>query len=96
MTQERYISSRATAVRSIESTIAELQGIFRQLSMLVAEQGELIERIDHNTEQAAHNISGAQSALMKYWQNISSNRTLMLKIFFVLLVFVVIFLVFFV
>ena len=44
LTQDRYLSSRADAVASIERTIGELQNIFRNLATLVAEQQEQIER----------------------------------------------------
>lgn len=40
------------------------------------------------------NVEGAQGALLKYLNGISSNRWLMIKIFFVLVVFLMIFLFF--
>lgn len=41
---ESYHKSRFNAMQSIESSITELGQIFSQLSMLVAEQGEMITR----------------------------------------------------
>jgi len=96
MTQDRYISSRTDAVRSIESTIADLQGIFQQLANLVAEQGEMIQRIDDNIENTSSNVSNAQRSLMQYMSNSLSNRWLIIKMFIVLIVFVILFIVFFV
>lgn len=96
MTSERYVSSRGEAVQNIERTITELQGIFSQLANLVAEQGELIERIDHNVDSSVMNIDSAQNELLKYLSSVSSNRWLIVKLFLVMIVFVVLFVVFFV
>lgn len=51
-------------------------------------------RIDENMDDTVANVEGAQSQLVRYLNSISSNRWLMLKIFFVLVVFLMIFLFF--
>ncbi|KAA1468054.1 t-SNARE [Dentipellis sp. KUC8613] len=89
--QDSYIQSRSTAIESIESTIAELGQIFNQLAHMVAEQRETVQRIDADTVDIASNVSGAQRELLKYYASISSNRWLMLKVFGVLIVFFLIF-----
>jgi len=89
--QDSYIQSRSTAIESIESTILELGQIFSQLTQMVAEQRETVQRIDADTLDIASNVSGAQRELLKYYASISSNRWLMLKIFGVLIVFFLIF-----
>jgi syntaxin 5 len=89
--QDNYIQSRSTAIESIESTIAELGQIFTQLATMVAEQRETVQRIDADTMDIASNVSGAQRELLKYYASISSNRWLMLKVFGVLIVFFLIF-----
>nr|GAT48428.1 t-SNARE [Mycena chlorophos] len=85
--QDNYIQSRSTAIESIETTIAELGQIFTQLATMVAEQRETVQRIDADTLDIAANVGGAQRELLKYYASISSNRWLMLKIFGVLIVF---------
>jgi len=89
--QDDYIQRRGTAIESIESTIAELGQIFQQLATMVAEQRETVQRIDADTVDIASNVSGAQRELLKYYSSISSNRWLMLKIFGVLIVFFLVF-----
>jgi syntaxin 5 len=89
--QDTYIQSRSTAIESIESTIAELGQIFTQLATMVAEQRETVQRIDADTMDIASNVSGAQRELLKYYASISSNRWLMLKVFGVLIVFFLVF-----
>ena len=51
-------------------------------------------RIDENVEDALANVDAGQAQLLKYLNTISSNRWLIMKVFFVLMVFLVFFLVF--
>lgn len=51
-------------------------------------------RIDENMDDTLANVEGAQGQLVRYLNSISSNRWLMIKIFFVLIVFLMIFLFF--
>ncbi|XP_026408431.1 syntaxin-32-like [Papaver somniferum] len=92
--QDSYMNSRAEALQNVESTIHELGNIFQQLATMVSQQGELAIRIDENMDDTLANVEGAQGALLKYLNGISSNRWLMIKIFFVLIVFLMIFLFF--
>ncbi|XP_057959912.1 syntaxin-32-like [Malania oleifera] len=92
--QDSYMQSRAEALQNVESTIHELSNIFNQLATLVSQQGEIAIRIDENMDDTLANVEGAQGALLKYLNSISSNRWLMIKIFFVLVVFLMIFLFF--
>ncbi|KAF8599716.1 t-SNARE [Ceratobasidium sp. AG-I] len=89
--QDNYLQERSTAIESIESTIAELGQIFTQLAQMVAEQRETVQRIDADTVDIANNVAGAQRELLKYYSSISSNRWLMLKVFGVLIVFFLVF-----
>ncbi|KAL6313064.1 hypothetical protein AAG906_031016 [Vitis piasezkii] len=92
--QDSYMQSRAEALQNVESTIHELSSIFNQLATLVSQQGELAIRIDENMDDTLANVEGAQGALLKYLHSISSNRWLMIKIFFVLIFFLMVFLFF--
>lgn len=92
--QDSYMQSRAEALQNVESTIHELSNIFNQLATLVSQQGEVAIRIDENMEDTLANVEGAQGALLKYLNSISSNRWLMIKIFFVLMFFLMVFLFF--
>lgn len=91
---DTYLTSRAEALRNVETTIVELGSIFQRLSEMVAEQGELAIRIDENVEDTLSNVTSAQAQLVKYLNTISSNRWLILKVFGVLFVFLVMFMVF--
>jgi len=92
--QDSYLHERANAMQQIEQTIVELGGIFQQLASMVHQQDELITRIDSNIESTQMNVEAAHTELLRYFQSISSNRWLMVKIFGVALVFFLIFVVF--
>lgn len=51
-------------------------------------------RIDANTEETQMNIEAAHGELLKYFKGVTSNRWLMIKIFGVVIVFFIIFIVF--
>jgi syntaxin 5 len=82
-----YIQQRGQAIEAIEKTISELGSIFGQLATMVQEQGQMVERIDANTEDVVDNVEGAQRELLKYWSRVSSNRWLIAKMFGVLMIF---------
>lgn len=84
-----YQDARADAVKQVESTIVELGQIFNQLATMVSEQGELVERIDANVEDTVTNMDAGQNQLMIYYNSIAGNRALILKVFGVLLAFLV-------
>ncbi|KAF3284634.1 cis-Golgi t-SNARE syntaxin [Orbilia oligospora] len=84
---QSYLNSRSDAIAAIESTIHELGGIFAQLAEMVSQQTEMIQRIDANTEDVVSNVSGAQRELLKYWGKVSSNRWLVVKMFGILMIF---------
>jgi syntaxin 5 len=87
-------SSRVAALSNVEATIVELGSIFTQLADLVAAQGDMTQRIDENIGETLANVDSAKQQLMKYLNSISSNRWLMLKVFSVLVVFLVVFILF--
>ncbi|KAL6131581.1 hypothetical protein ACLB2K_069955 [Fragaria x ananassa] len=92
--QENYTESRATALQNVESTISELSGVFTHLATMVAHQGELAIRIDDNMDESLTNVEGAHSALLRNLNRISSNRWLIIKIFAILIFFLIVFIFF--
>lgn len=92
--QDSYIQNRADTMQNIEATIVELGTIFQQLAHMVKEQEEMVQRIDANVEDAQLNVEAAHSEILKYFQSVTSNRWLMIKVFAVLIVFFIVFVVF--
>ena len=66
----------------------------RLFAKQVQEQGEQANRIDQNVDEALANVDSAQTQLLRYMNSISSNRWLVMKIFAILMVFLVIFVTF--
>ena len=54
----------------------------------------LLCRIDRNVDEVQTNVEAAHTELLKYFKGITSNRWLMIKIFAVVVVFFIIFIVF--
>lgn len=92
--QDSYIQSRADTMQNIESTIVELGSIFQQLAHMVKEQEETIQRIDSSVEDTQLNVEAAHGEILKYFQSVTSNRWLMVKIFLILILFFIVFVVF--
>lgn len=85
--QQLYLQDRNRAVETIESTIQDVGNLFQQLAGMVQEQHEQVQRIDENVMDVEDNINGAQVELMKYYDRISSNKWMSIKIFGTLFLF---------
>jgi syntaxin 5 len=92
--QDSYLTSRQEALHQVESTIVELGSIFQQLAHMVHEQGEMAVRIDENVDDTLTNVEAGQAQLLKYLNTISSNRWLVLKVFGIIMMAVMFFLMF--
>ncbi|KAL0485091.1 t-SNARE family protein 5 [Acrasis kona] len=86
---DRMIQKRTDEVLQIEQDISNLGSMMGHLAVMIKQQGELMNRIDSNVMQARENVDLGQNQLMKYWRNIQGNQGLVLKMFFVLIVFII-------
>jgi len=89
-----YHQSRAEAVESVQRMISELAQIFQKVATLVHQHDEMVLRIDENIDHSLSNVKEGQSELLKYYNTISSNRTLILKVFGIVMVFILFFVAF--
>lgn len=55
---------------------------------------QFVYRIDSNIEDTELNVEAAHTEILKYFQSVTSNRWLMIKIFAVLIFFFIFFVVF--
>jgi len=92
--QDTYLQEREKNIKTIYSKIEELGSMMGRLSQMIANQGETISLLDTNVTDIQTNVDAAHSELLKYFQSISSNRWLMFKVFGILIVFFIIFVVF--
>ena len=93
-TTDQYLASRAQATESIESTIHELSSMYGRLTSLVQQQEEVVVRIGENLDETSLNVERGHQELLKYFDGISGNRMLILKVFAILIAFLVFFMIF--
>lgn len=86
--------AKAEALVNLQRAIGELTQIFHRVTTLVTQQDEMIQRIDADTVVSLDNVISAQNELTKYYKRISNNRTLILKVFFTLVAFVIVYILF--
>jgi len=89
-----YHQSRAEAVESVHRMISELAQMFQKVAALVHQQDEMVQRIDENVDHSLSNVKQGQSELLKYYNTISSNRSLIIKVFLMVMLFIGFFIVF--
>ena len=92
---QNYLQSRADAMSTVESNIVELGTIFNKLAGLVHEHREMVQRVEDNVEDANSNIFQSMNVLTDTLQNLKSNRALAMRLFSILVIFIIFFIVFF-
>jgi len=92
---QTYLRQRADAMSEVETNIVELGTIFNKLAVMVNEHEELVMRVEDNVDQASENIGLSMEVLTGTMENLRTNRALFLKVFTVLIVFVIMFICFF-
>jgi syntaxin 5 len=90
MVRENYHTSRLSSVQGIQRTIAELGQMFSKMASTIQQQEEMVSRIDSDIDAADMNIKEGTNQLMIYYNSMSSNRKLILKIFLILIAFAII------
>lgn len=85
------LGTRSEDIDRIQKTIGELASAFQNLAEIVSQQSAHVERIDYNIEECQVHVKASHLELLKYFRSVSSNRWLMFKLFFLLLIFVVMF-----
>ena len=93
--EQSYLQSRADAMSTVESNIVELGTIFQKLAGLVHEHQEMVQRVEDNVDDANANIFQSMNVLTNTLNNLRSNRALAMRLFSILVVFIICFIVFF-
>ena len=92
---QEYPQSRADAMSAVESQIVELGTVFNALTGLVHEHREMVQRLEDNVEEANATIFNSMGVLTDTLESLRSNRALAMRLFSILVVFIVMFIVFF-
>lgn len=89
-----YLHSRADAMENIQKVIGDLAQMFQKVATMVTQQDEMIKRIDEDVDVSLSNTREGQNYLLQYLNKISSTRTLILQIFFCIIVLIIFFVLF--
>mmetsp|Transcript_53528 Transcript_53528/g.98110 ORF Transcript_53528/g.98110 Transcript_53528/m.98110 type:complete len:309 (-) Transcript_53528:56-982(-) len=71
---ESTATQRSEEICQIASSINDLHTIFKELAVLVIDQGTILDRIDYNIESVVHQSQEANKQLQKAEQHQKSNR----------------------
>lgn len=89
--EENNLIERLGLVRDVESSITSIAQMMARLSTVIADQDTTIMRIDESTLEALNNMKAGESELTKYRDKVMKNKWFILKIFVVLFIFALIF-----
>lgn len=92
--QSMYHQARAEAVEGVQRVVGEMAHLFTRVANLVAAQEEITIRIEDDMSSALHNIQQGEVHLLRYLKRVQSNRGLILRIFCILITFIVFFIIF--
>jgi syntaxin 5 len=90
-----YLRQRADAMEQVESNIVELGTIFNRLAVMVSEHRDMVQRVEDNVDEANSMINLSLNTLTDTLTNLQTNRALFFKVFSILVVFIISFIIFF-
>eukprot|EP00397_Hematodinium_sp_SG-2012_P015070 GEMP01015342.1.p1 GENE.GEMP01015342.1~~GEMP01015342.1.p1 ORF type:complete len:305 (+),score=84.89 GEMP01015342.1:342-1256(+) len=86
------ITQRSEEITRVAQSISDLHTIFKELAVLVIDQGTILDRIDYNVEQVVHQSREANVQLSKAREKAKSNRAMKCIMFLVVGIAVLLFL----
>jgi hypothetical protein len=92
---QSYLRDRADAMSTVETNIVELGTIFNKLAVMVSEHRDMVQRVEDNVEEANSNLTMSMNVLTDTLTNLRTNRALATKVFGVLVLFIIAFIIFF-
>lgn len=90
-----YLRDRADAMQQVESNIVELGAVYNRLATMVHEHKDMVQRVEDNVDEANSMINLSLNTLTDTLTNLQSNRGLALKLFSILVLFIISFIIFF-
>lgn len=90
-----YLRDRADAMEQVEANIVELGAVYNRLATMVHEHKDMVQRVEDNVDEANSMVTLGMNQLVDTLANLRSNKGLALKVFSILVVFIISFIVFF-
>jgi len=91
---DEYFDQRAADAQAVESMVGEIGGLFQRLAGMVAEQGDLLHRLEDDSSDALERLEAGQAQLQQHHDGVMDNRWLVAKVAGVLVTFGVFFTIF--
>lgn len=92
---QNYLRERADVMETVETHMLELGGLFNKLAAMVGEHREMVDRVEDNVDDAHNTINLSLTQLTDTLENLRTNRALALKVFAVIVIFIILFITFF-
>jgi len=74
---ETMTKERTDQINQVAESVTELAEIFKEIQVLVIDQGTVLDRIDFNIEQAAHKIGQSETELRKANEYQKKSKTML-------------------
>jgi hypothetical protein len=87
--QRRETRGRLESARAAEQSIAALGTVFSKMSTLISTQHEMVDKIEDDVEAAHGHVEAGQEELVTLYHITKGNRGLILKIFAILIFFLI-------
>jgi hypothetical protein len=92
---DMYYANRLSEAQAIEKTMGEINGMMNRLSQITYDHTLMIDNISQNTDIALGNVERGAKEVKEILENVKGNRGLMLRIFFIIIVVSVVYILFF-
>ena len=90
-TSKGRVDSRLADAKKVAQQFAQIGEMTQQLAEIVEEQDVFIEDLETEINEAHGHVERGQNELLKLWKNVSGDRGLMIKVFALLMFFIVLF-----
>lgn len=94
MSDEQEAKDRAKKARKINDTLTDIMSAFQKMTTIVSMQESRLESIDRDTRQAEKDVKQGRREVEQIYDDVGSKRRLILKVFAVIIVFSVIYIMF--
>ena len=80
------VSESSTDMKSINDEIGDLYNVYKDISILVNEQGEILDRIDYNIETTETNVEEGKKDIVIAHKKKKKKRTIIILIVSIILI----------
>lgn len=84
--QDNYYQERLKEAQSLEKTMVEVNSMMNRISQITYHHSIMIDNISKNTDLAYDNIEAGANEIKNMYDNVKSNRQLIIKIFLIIIV----------